>query len=234
MDRKKLDKGDIDGLCRIILGWCLLAWCLMVLSLAGCDWKELAEADGEAIVFKKLETTEETIRYGFYGVKIIASPVFYGTEYRSDIVVLASSKKEAVAKGREWYNDSDCYNPTYAIKIKAKFGVIYDPLNINHVKFKSKSTDEFEVDVSDSNSTSTFFIFREDNTSLPEKPYIYRDPNNKNHWTCSKHGDLELGEWEISLSPRVRIKDTVYCFECYWEIQQKILDEFITGAKVND
>lgn len=67
------------------------------------------------------------------------------------------------------------------------------------------------------------------------KPYLHKDPND--HWTCSKHGDLELRKRSDSISYPETIsistsgKCTTYCEKCFWGTINDILNEHITGVE---
>ena len=67
---------------------------------------------------------------------------------------------------------------------------------------------------------------------LPEKPYIYKNPNN-DHITCTVHGDLEptAPAGEIAFDSIVYLVDITYCLDCYCDTQLKLVNQYITGIQ---
>lgn len=68
-----------------------------------------------------------------------------------------------------------------------------------------------------------------------KKPHLHKNPNN-DHWICSRHGDLDKdkGLAIVLWCSKIEINGMLYCHECYWEAQNKLLNQHITGVKEND
>lgn len=67
----------------------------------------------------------------------------------------------------------------------------------------------------------------------PKNPYLYKNLEN-DHWICSKHGDLYEDKDELIVflpCNLLTVNNTTYCYDCYWEVQVKLLNQHITGVK---
>ncbi len=117
----------------------ILLLLIMMFLTCGCEKKDaVQETSPPGDQEKKAVTTG----YGFYEIKIIATPVHYGTEYLTIRYCLANSAKEAAGGALLWYGGSEIYNPTHTTKVSARLGALYDANNVNHVKYKLKLENE--------------------------------------------------------------------------------------------
>lgn len=77
-------------------------------------------------------------------------------------------------------------------------------------------------------------IFIVGNDPEAKKPYLHRNPNN-DHWICSKHGDLEPNDLLIYYATTITYYGgDIYCYKCFGETLNKVLNQHITGVKEKD